>query len=64
MGDPYGPAVGYRPCSRLGVLVTDPLLPGPWWPRQPVPDAELLRRVVDGLCRLQGAAMVKSPGWR
>jgi len=52
MGDLYGAPPGYALHGRLGALVFDPLLPGPWWPAQPAPDAELLRRVIDGLRRL------------
>lgn len=52
MGELYGAPLEYVPHSPLGVLVTDPLLPGPWWPPQPAPDAELLRRVIEGLRRL------------
>ncbi|HEU5333978.1 MAG TPA: hypothetical protein VFU73_14455 [Actinocrinis sp.] len=52
MGDPYSVLPGYSLHGLLGALVTDPRLPGPWWPPQVAPDAELLRRVIEGLRRL------------
>ena len=52
MGDLYSTGIDYVPRGRLGALVTEPRLPGPWWPAQPAPDAELLRRVIEGLRHL------------
>jgi hypothetical protein len=52
MRDLYGVSRGCSLHGVLGSLVTDPVLPGPWWPAQPSPDAALLRRVLEGLRRL------------